>query len=104
RLTDSHSEEFALLKQYRRTFQASHEDAIREFVTFLADYGQVLFRLRTQDQWALPQFKLETITPILGRDAGLRKLVRSRGFRAVAAAIRASTLGAQALRNQGRPD
>jgi hypothetical protein len=104
RLTDTHSEQFALLKQYRRTFQARREDSIREFVTFLAEYGQVLFRLRTQDQWTLPQFKLETVTAILGRDAGLRGLLHSRGFRAVSAAIRASTLGAQALRNQGRLD
>ncbi|HXB74926.1 MAG TPA: hypothetical protein VNY05_42235 [Candidatus Acidoferrales bacterium] len=104
RLTDTHSDEFALLKQYRRTFQARREDSIREFVTFLAEYGQVLFRLRTQDQWTLSQFKLETVTPILGRDAGLRGWLHSRGFRAVSAAIRASTLGAQALRNQGRLD
>ena len=50
---------------------------------------------------ALPIW-LETISPILRRDASLRGLLRSRGFRAVSAAIRASTLGAQALRNQGR--
>lgn len=104
RLTDSHSEEFALLKQYRRTLQARREDSIREFVTFLAEYGQALFRLRTQDQWTLPQFRLETVSPILRRDASLRGLLRSQGFRAVSAAIRASTLGAQALRNQGRLD
>jgi hypothetical protein len=104
RLTDSHSEEFALLKQYRHTFQARREDSIREFITFLAEYGQVLFRLRTRDQWTLPQFKVETVTPILGRDARLQTLLRSRGFRAVSAAIRSSTLGAQALRKQGRTD
>jgi hypothetical protein len=66
RLTDTHSEEFSLLKQYRRTFQARREDSIREFVTFLAEYGRLLFRLRAQDQWTLPQFKLETVTPVLG--------------------------------------
>jgi hypothetical protein len=104
RLTDTHSEQFALLKQYRRTFQARREDSIRELVTFLAEYGLVLFRLRAQNQWTLPQFKLETVAPILERDAALRGLLRSGGFRAVSAAIRASTLGAQALRNQGRLD
>jgi hypothetical protein len=104
RLTDTRSEEFALLKQYRRSFQARSDDSIREFVSFLAGYGQVLFKLRAQDQWTLPQFKLETVTPILRRDAGLRGPLGCRGFRAVSAAIRASTLGAQARRNQGLLD
>ncbi|HKE26762.1 MAG TPA: hypothetical protein VKB88_30625 [Bryobacteraceae bacterium] len=104
RLTDTHSEEFALLKQYRRTFQARTDDSIQEFVSFLSEYGQLLFRLRTQDQWTLPQFKLETVTPILRRDTRLRNLLRGRGFRAVAAAIRASTMAAQARRNQGLLD
>jgi hypothetical protein len=104
RLTDTRSEEFSLLKQYRRTFQGRPEDSIREFVTFLAEYGQVLFRLRTQEQWTLPQFRLESVTPILERDACMRTVLRCRGFRAVSAAVRAATVGAQALRSQGRLD
>ena len=104
RLTDTRSEEFSLLKQYRRTLQGRPEDSIREFVTFLAEYGEALFRLRTQEHWTLPQFRLETVAPILGRDAGMRGILRCRGFRAVPAAIRAATVGAQAARRQGRLD
>jgi hypothetical protein len=39
RLTDSHSDEFALLKQYRRTFQTRWQESLGEFVEFLAGYG-----------------------------------------------------------------
>src|ERR1022692_4188637 len=36
RLTDSHSDEFALLKQYRLTVQIQRQESIAEFVEFLS--------------------------------------------------------------------
>jgi hypothetical protein len=102
RLTDTHSDEYALINQYRRTFQMRKEESIREFVIFLRDYGALLFRRRTEDHWTLPQFTLNGVSPILGRSSYLGKTLRHPGFRAIAAAIRASTFGAQAERYGGR--
>jgi hypothetical protein len=104
RLIDSHSEEIALLKQYRRTFQSRWQDSVAEFVEFLAGYGALLFKRRAQDHWELPQLTIAGVTPILRRDPKLRRVVRDPGFLAVAAAVRAATLGSQAARHNGRPD
>jgi hypothetical protein len=102
RLTDSHSDEFALLKQYRRTLQASRRESIAEFVEFLMGYGILLFKRRAQGHWLLPQFSISGVTPILRRDPGLRMIVRNPGFLAVVAAVRSSTVGAQAARRNGK--
>jgi hypothetical protein len=39
RLTDSHSDEFALLKRYRMTLESRRESSTAEFVEFLAEYS-----------------------------------------------------------------
>jgi hypothetical protein len=104
RLTDSHSDEFALLKQYRRTLQASRNESIAEFVEFLMGYGIVLFKRRAQGHWLLPQFSISGVTPILRRDPNLRVILRNHGFLAVVAAVRSSTVGAQAARRNGKPE
>ena len=104
RLTDSHSDEFALLKQYRRTFQTRWEESTREFVEFLASYGALLFKRRAQDHWLLPQFTMAGVVPILRRDPDFRVMLRNPGFLAIAAAIRSATVGAQAARRNGRAD
>jgi hypothetical protein len=102
RLADSHSDEFALLKQYRRTFQNRWQESLAEFLEFLAGYGLLLFKKRAQDHWVLPQFSVSSVTPILNRDPDLRVILRNPGFLAVAAAIRSSTLSAQAARHNGK--
>jgi hypothetical protein len=104
RLTDSHSDEFVLLKQYRRIFQSRREESIPEFVDFLGNYGCLLFQKRSQDHWSLPQFTASGILPILQSDGNLRTILGNPGFQAVSAAIRSSTLGAQAARHYGKPD
>jgi CRISPR-associated protein Cst2 len=102
RLNDSHSDEFALLKQYRRTFQTRRHESITEFVEFLAAYGILLFKKRAQDHWLLPQFTVRGITPIIRHRPDLQIMVRNPGFLAVAAAIRSATVGAQAARSRGK--
>jgi hypothetical protein len=102
RLTDNHSEEFELLKQYRRIFQDRWDESVSEFVEFLAGYGALLFKRRARDHWQLPQFTTEGVISILERDPDLRKMLRNPGFLAIAAAIRSSTVGAQAARYRGR--
>jgi hypothetical protein len=104
RLTDSHSDELALLKLYRRTFQIRREDAISEFAEFLMSYGMLLFRRRAQGHWLLPQLSLSTSTAIVTGDEHMRRMIANPGFLAVAAAIRSSTVGAQAARHAGKVD
>jgi hypothetical protein len=104
RLTDSHSEEFALLQQYRRTFQMRRKESIAEFATFLQSYGMLLFNRRARDHWSLPQLTVAGVTAILEHDGDLRPMLQDPGTVAVSAAIRSSTVGAQAARRQGRVD
>ncbi len=104
RLTDSHSDEFVLLKQYRRIFQARREESIPELVNFLENYGCLLFKKRAQGHWSLPQFTVAGVAPILEPDGNLRTVLRNPGFQAVSAAIRSSTIGAQAARHSGKLD
>jgi len=104
RLADDHSEELALLQQYRRAFQRRPEESIREFVEFLRAYGLLVFRRRIRDHWILPQFTASGVSAILAGNRDLRRMLRNPGFLAIAGAIRSSTLGAQAARHNGRPD
>jgi hypothetical protein len=101
RLNDSHSDEFALLKQYRRTFQTNRQESIAEFAVFLSAYGSLVFRRRAQDHWILPQFSLNGITPILGMSPEYGMILDNPGFMAVAAAVRSATVGAQGARHMG---
>ncbi len=102
RLDDSHSDEFALLKQYRSTLQCQRSDSIPAFIEFLAGYSALVFRRRSLDDWVLPQFSEASVAPILRRESDLRPWLRNPGLLAVAAALRASTLGAQSARHSGR--
>ena len=104
RLTDSHCDEFALLKQYRRIFQARSEESIPELMDFLVNYGGLLFKRRARDHRSLPQFTVAGMLPILEHDRNLRVALSNPGFQAVAAAIRSSTVGAQGARHSGKPD
>jgi hypothetical protein len=49
RLTDSHSDEFAL-KRYRGTFQMRWDESLAEFVLFLGEYGRLLFNRRSRHE------------------------------------------------------
>jgi hypothetical protein len=104
RLTDSHSDEFALLKQYRRIFQSQRRESIAEFLEFLSGYGMLLFRRRAADYWQLPQFTLHGVARILGGHPDLGIALENSGFLAIAAAVRSATVGAQAARYNGKPD
>jgi hypothetical protein len=101
RLTDSHSEEFALLQLYRSTFQTDRQEAVAAFVEFLANYGALVFRRRSQDEWILPQLSLKSVTEILDASPECRVALEADGFAAVAGAIRSATFGAQGGRRRG---
>jgi hypothetical protein len=63
-----------------------------------------LFRRRAADHWLLPQFTLHGVTPILSGDSDLQKALDNPGLLAIAAAVRSSTVDAQAARRNGKPD
>jgi hypothetical protein len=102
RLTDSHSDEFSLLKQYRGTFQVRWQESVEQFLEFLAAYGCHLLRTRGEDHWSLPQFMAAGVIAMVERDARLRSMARNPGLRAVAATIRSCTVGAQSARHNAR--
>jgi hypothetical protein len=104
RLNDSHSEEAALLEQYRSTFQSDRQGSIDAFVKFLGAYGPSVFRSRSQDQWTRPQFSLRSVKEILDASPDCRLIVEAPGFAAVASAIRSATFGAQGNRHMGSVD
>ena len=103
RLTDSHSDEFALLKQYRHTLQRDRGGSTAAMLTFLSDYGTLLFRRRAADCWLLPPFTYPGVAQILSHDADMAAAIGNVGIVAVTAAVRRSTLEAQAARSRGRP-
>jgi hypothetical protein len=104
RLTDSHSEELGLLQQYRSTLQMDRQEAIAAFVEFLANYGALVFRRRSQDQWTLPQLSLKSVTEIFDSSPECRVALEADGFAAVAGAVRSATFGAQGGRRRGDSD
>lgn len=104
RLNDTHSDEFGLLKQYRRTFQTRRDQALAEFVEFVARYGTLLFRRRARDEWSLPQLTSVGVTELFSGNSELHKLLQNPGFLAVASAVRSSTVGAQVARRNGDAD
>ena len=93
RLNDSHSDEFSVLKQYRRTFQLRWEQSAAALVEFLGDYGALVFQRRSKDQFSLPQLTAANTTAILRRDPELRTIVSNPGFLAIAGAIPAPPSG-----------
>jgi hypothetical protein len=101
RLTDSHSDELGLLKQYRATFQMDRQDAIAAFLEFLAAYGPLVFRRRSQGHWSLPQLSLRSVREILDASPECGTILENPGIAAVTSAIRSATFGAQGNRHRG---
>lgn len=105
RLDDSISEELSLLVQYRRIFQAPGPAVYEELARFLSAYGMHVFRLRGQNKFFHKQFSEDGVREIMTNQYS--ELFAASGFREVAMAIRAATVGAQTLkrlREQGRVD
>jgi hypothetical protein len=103
RLSDTKSEEAALLSQYRRIFQAQSEPALEEFVRFLVGYGVLAFRRRVECRQllrtSLPMFTLRNVHAILGGHMTYQQILQNRGFQAISGALRAATFSALTARN-----
>jgi hypothetical protein len=93
-LSDRKSEEASLLRQYRAFLQSNREDAIRELVAFLANYGRHAFRRSLEGPASPATFTIRGTETILGVHMTYRQMLDNDGFRAVANALRAVTVNA----------
>ncbi len=102
RLTDSHSDEFALLRQYRRTFQTRREESIAELVEFLAGYEVCCSAVARRTNGCCRSLRWRELPRFLKGDPELESAISNPGLLAVAAAIRSATFGAQAARHNAK--
>jgi hypothetical protein len=101
-LRDDHSDEIGLLVMYRRFLQQHQEAAAHAFVEFAAAYGQFLLRAREQ-QRRVRSFSTRDVERIVSMSSKLSEILANPGFRAVAAAIRNATVGAQIQKQKKTP-
>lgn len=103
-LEDDHSDEIGLLIDYRRVLEARGENAFAMLMDFMARYGTLVVRARERKR-RIPQFTTDNLQRlIMGNAPKLSDLLGDSGFKAAAAAIRASTVNAQAQKAMNRPD
>ena len=103
-LEDTHSDEIGLLIQYRRFLELRSEDSILTLVDFMSRYGALVLRAREQKR-RIAQFSTDNFRRLLMQNAPkLTPVLNDAGFQAVAAAIRSSTVSAQAQKAMNRPD
>jgi len=103
-LQDDHSDEISLLIAYRRFLERRGEDAVRALVEFVCQYGPFVIRAREQGR-RIRSMRADYFRRILmGIAPSLSAVFDDPGFRAVAAAVRKSTVSAQALKAMGRRD
>jgi len=97
-LRDDHSDEIGLLVAYRRFLERRGPAAATALVEFLGQYGPFLLRAREQGRRirAFQTDRMERI--VVANDASLAEILDNPGFKAVAAAVRRSTVSAQALK------
>jgi hypothetical protein len=103
-LIDDHSDEIGLLIEYRRFLEARGEAAVPILIDFMARYGMLVLRARESGR-KIPQFSTYQLEKIIMANAQkLSEVLAEPGFRAIAAAIRAATVNAQAQKAMNRPD
>jgi hypothetical protein len=96
-LRDDNSDELGLVMQYRRFLQQRGDGATRRLLEFLESYGIYLLRQRGQNKWYHKQFQSDHVEEIL-KNTSYRDILDNSGFRAVAGALRSSTVSAQSLK------
>ncbi len=103
-LQDDHSDEIGLLIQYRRFLELRGEGSILTLIDFMSRYGALVLRAREQKR-RIAQFSTDNFKRLLMQNASkLTPVLNDPGFQAVAAAIRSSTVSAQAQKAMNRPD
>ncbi|MDI3462623.1 MAG: hypothetical protein OJF50_001444 [Nitrospira sp.] len=103
-LQDDHSDEIGLLVTYRRFLEKRGEVGTWALVEFMEHYGPFLIRVREQKR-KVRSFRTDYFRRIvMGTAPKLMEVLNNLGFQAVAAAVRKSTVNAQAQKAMGRSD
>lgn len=101
-LRDDRSDEFALLQGYRRFLERRGERALDALLDFAGAYGQFVLRAREAKR-QVRQFGREDFRRIVvAMNKRYAAILDDEGFKAVAAAVRRATVGAQSLKAQGK--
>jgi len=103
RLNDKNSDELGILQLYRGYLQRRGQQATLNLLAFMESYGIFVLRERGQNHWWYKQFLANRLEAILGKDLSYREILNNPGFRAIAWALRTSTVSAQS-RKRNRMD
>lgn len=93
-LDDKVSEELGLLQQYRRFLQSRGPAALIQFLIFLEQYGIFLLRMSARNK-PYAAFSAANLEALLKQNNSFREILENSGFRAIAGALRSSTVSAQ---------
>lgn len=101
-LNDSHSDELALLLGYRRFLERRGLPALDALLDFAGAYGNHVLRAREAGRRAR-QFSTELLRRVVeAMSSTYASILSDGGFRAVAAAVRNATVGAQIMKARVR--
>lgn len=101
-LADDHSDEIGLLILYRRFLERRGELSLWALLEFMERYGPFLIRAREQKR-KIRAFRTDLFRRIvMGMSPDFSTILDDAGFRAVASAVRKSTVSAQALKALGK--
>jgi hypothetical protein len=103
-LRDDRSDEVGLALDYRRFLQQRGRPALDALVAFMGAYGAFLLRAREQKRRVAQFTTINLHALVRGMMAEYLEILDDGGFRAVAAAVRRSTVSAQALKARGAPN
>lgn len=100
-LEDNHSDEFALLQQYRRFLERRNDSALHALLDFAGAYGTFVVRAREAKR-RVRQFQTDLFRRVvIAMNSNYAAILDDDGFRAVAAAVRRATVSAQTLKARG---
>jgi hypothetical protein len=103
RLRDDYSDEIGLILQYRRFLERRGPKALFTLLEFMEQYGIFLLRERASDPNSRRrQFQTVHLEAILNQQDDYKQIISNPGFKAVAAAIRAATVSAQAMKSANK--
>ncbi len=101
-LRDDRSDEVGLAQGYRRFLQKRGVPALDALIDFMGAYGTFVLRAREQKR-RVASFTTSNLRELVrGMSGEYLRILDDPGFQAVAAAVRRATVGAQALKAQGK--
>ena len=101
-LEDSHSDELALLLSYRRFLEQRGPSALIGLLDFAGAYGNHVLRVREAGR-RIRQFNTDLFgRVVVAMEPKYAQILEDEGFKAVAAAVRRATVGAQVMKSRVR--